>query len=187
VGVFHGTTANGQSQARAPPFLLRGEEGIKDLFQVLSRDAHAACGVALETGQRVIIEGVTTSLVFVGTPALEVQQAASVRAVQSTPLISRSGPLVGVLSTHYRKPSRPADRDLSVLDLLARQAADWMERTQAEEEVRDQEARHRTILDTAVDAVITIDERGLIESVNPRRSGCSATPPRRCSGATSRC
>ena len=32
--------------------------------------------------------------------------------------------------------ARPADRDLHVLDLLARQAADWIERTQAEEALR---------------------------------------------------
>jgi signal transduction histidine kinase/AmiR/NasT family two-component response regulator len=40
---------------------------------------------------------------------------------------------VGVLSTHYRVPRLPADSDLHVLDLLARQAADWIERTHAEE------------------------------------------------------
>jgi PAS domain S-box-containing protein len=43
--------------------------------------------------------------------------------------------LVGMLSTHYRTARRPVARDLGVLDMLARQAADWMERTQAEEAV----------------------------------------------------
>jgi GAF domain-containing protein len=57
--------------------------------------------------------------------------------------ITRSGALVGMLSTHYRTPRRPEDRDLWLLDLLARQAADAIERTQIEE------ARLQTL--TAVD------------------------------------
>jgi two-component system CheB/CheR fusion protein len=99
-------------------------------------EGEAACGAALQKRERVVINDVTTSPIFVGTPALDVQLAAGVRAVQTTPLFSRSGQLVGMLSTHYRAPHRPADRDLRVLDQLARQAADWIERTQNEEELQ---------------------------------------------------
>ncbi len=94
-----------------------------------------ACGAALQSGERVVIGDVEESPVFAG-PALEVMRAAGARAVQSTPLFGRSGRLVGMLSTHYRAPRLPAERDLRVLDLLARQAADWIERTQTEEALR---------------------------------------------------
>ena len=80
-------------------------------------------GGAVHNGDRVVVEDVTTSPVFAGTPLLDIYLAAGIRAVQSTPLIGRSGQLVGVLSTDYLVPRRPADRDLSVLDTLARQAA----------------------------------------------------------------
>ncbi len=40
-------------------------------------------------------------------------------------------------------------------------------RNQAEAALRESEKRLRTILETAVDAIITIDEQGIIESVNP--------------------
>ena len=44
--------------------------------------------------------------------------------------------------------------------------------------LQDSEARIRRSLDTAVDAIITIDERGIIESANPAvSSGCSAIRP----------
>ena len=47
------------------------------------------------------------------------------RAVQSTPLIApRTGTPVGMLSTHFRGHHRPSDRDLSLTDHYAQQAAD---------------------------------------------------------------
>jgi PAS domain S-box-containing protein len=44
---------------------------------------------------------------------------------------------------------------------------DLTERRNAEEAVRDREARLRAILDTASDAIITIDQQGTIQAVNP--------------------
>ena len=106
-----------------------------DHFSAIKR-GQGACGAAMQTGQRVVIDDVTASPQL-GGDDLTVVLAAGIRAIQSTPLATRAGQLVGVLSTFYRAPGRPAGRDLRVLDLLARQAADWIERriTQAE---RDQ-------------------------------------------------
>ena len=44
---------------------------------------------------------------------------------------------------------------------------DISDRERAEEKLRDNEARHRAILEASLDAIVTIDERGIIESVNP--------------------
>jgi PAS domain S-box-containing protein len=103
-------------------------------FFAAVHDGRAACGAALASAARVVIEDVTASPIFAGSPALTAMLDAGVRAVQSTPLVSRSGRVVGILSTHYRAARRPADRDLHMVDLLARQAADWIERTQGEAE-----------------------------------------------------
>jgi two-component system CheB/CheR fusion protein len=91
-----------------------------------------ACGTALERRERVIIENVETDPIFVGTPALDIQLKAGVRAVQSTPLIGRGGDPIGMLSTHYKTPGKPSGRALQLLDLLARQAADVLEAAQAQ-------------------------------------------------------
>ena len=40
-------------------------------------------------------------------------------------------------------------------------------RKRSEAALREREARHRAILDASLDAIITIDERGIIESINP--------------------
>src|SRR5215468_5251382 len=71
---------------------------------------------------------------------------ASVRAVQSTPLVSRSGKPLGVFSTHYRKPQRPDEDTLRLLDLLARQAADMIEHVQGIAMLRESEERLRLAL-----------------------------------------
>jgi PAS domain S-box-containing protein len=104
-----------------------------------------ACGAALERGERVVVEDVTASPIFRGTPALEVQLRAGVRAVQSTPLMSRSGELLGVLSTHCRTPRRPDERRLRLLDLLTRQTADIIERAQGEAALAGSEERFRQL------------------------------------------
>jgi PAS domain S-box-containing protein len=46
-------------------------------------------------------------------------------------------------------------------------ARDVTERKRMEEAVRDSEAKLRAVVETAVDAVITIDEKGVIDSANP--------------------
>jgi GAF domain-containing protein len=65
--------------------------------------------------------------------------------VQSTPLITRSGHVLGIFSTHYHAPQRPGDRELHMLDLLARQAADLIERKQSETALLASEARFRQL------------------------------------------
>ncbi len=89
--------------------------------------------------ERVIVEDVQPSPIFTASD-LEILLRAGVRAVQSTPLVSRSGRLLGMFSTHYRTPRRPDDRALRLLDLLARQTADIIEQAQAEDELRQAKA-----------------------------------------------
>ena len=106
----------------------------------------SVCGEATKRGERVVVEDVETSALFAGTPSLPVLRAAGVRTVQSTPLLSRHGELLGILTTHWRVPYVPDEHDLWRIDLLARQAADMIEHTRAEEALR----RSRDELDLRV-------------------------------------
>src|SRR5690606_23140991 len=60
-----------------------------------------------------------------------------IRSVQSTPLFSRAGHLVGMVSTHWREPHTPKAPERRLLDIMARQAADLIERVKAEQALRD--------------------------------------------------
>jgi PAS domain S-box-containing protein len=107
-----------------------------EFFAVVSAGESASCGEALAVARRVVVEDVTTSPLFMSQPALEVLLDAKVRAVQSTPLMSGSGKVLGVVSTHFPEPHSPTRQELADLDFLARQAADLLERKRAEEELR---------------------------------------------------
>jgi GAF domain-containing protein len=76
----------------------------------------------------VVVDDLSTSDIYKGTDALDVFVKAGVRAMQSTPLITRSGRFIGIFCTHYRSSRTFADRDFRLLDMLARQAADAIER-----------------------------------------------------------
>lgn len=128
-------------------------------------EGRGACGAALRRNERVVIEDIRESDVY--TPeALAMQLEVGIRAVQATPLVARSGKIIGIIATHYAAPRKPSERALRLLDLLARQAADILERTQAEAALRQSEAKYAGILDNIADAVISIDERRLIREWN---------------------
>ena len=118
------------------------------------RPGVAACGTAMQTRECVVVEDVTLSPVFLATPrALELMLSNGVRAVVCTPLLTRTGQTVGVLSTHYAVPSKPSERDLHLLDMLARQAADFVERLhfdQALQAARDELAQANADLERKV-------------------------------------
>jgi PAS domain S-box-containing protein len=147
-----------------------------DFFN-MTREGQAACGAAIQKGERVIVEDVANSHIFAGAPALGVMLAAGARAVQSTPLVSRSGHVLGMFSTHYRAPRRASEHELRQLDVLARQAADFIERNQAEQALPENERRFREMLDALPAAIYTTDAEGRLTYLNPAAVELSGRTP----------
>jgi two-component sensor histidine kinase len=110
----------------------RGFQGdfLKFFDSVRANDA--ACGVAMGTAKQIIVDDVLTSPIFAAQPAQKVLLDAGVRAVVSIPLMSSKGRPLGVLSTHFTRPHHPSEHQLEPMNILARQAADYLERKQAE-------------------------------------------------------
>jgi PAS domain S-box-containing protein len=118
-------------------------------------ESGAACGRALKRAERVIIEDVLTDPDFA--PHRAIAASAGFRAVQSTFLFSRNGEPLGIVSTHFRQPHRPSERELRLTDLYARQAAELIERAQAEEALRESEEKYRTLFDSIDEGFCTIE------------------------------
>lgn len=92
------------------------------------------CHRSLQQNARVVVDDVRASPLFEGSPALQAVLAAGVRSVQSSPLTTRSGKVVGMLTTHGKGPLKLGERETKQLDLLARQTADIVERAKMLEE-----------------------------------------------------
>jgi GAF domain-containing protein len=95
----------------------------------------------LKSGNRIVVEDVESDALF----ALlrPVARAAGFRAVQPTPILSRGGAPLGMLSTHFRSTHRPTDHDLLLLDLYVRQIGDIIERGEIDDALRHTEERLR--------------------------------------------
>ena len=104
------------------------------------RSGNAACGEAMRLRQQVIVDDVTTSPLFDG-PSKAILAGAGVRSIQSTPMVSREGRLLGVISTHWKDLRRPDLERLRTLEIVARQAADALEHRRQEERLREADRR----------------------------------------------
>src|ERR1051325_8498938 len=140
---------------------LSAQSGFEDPFvesveSVISDDT--ACVVALRTRQRVIVEDVTNSEIYAGKHSLEAMSHADVLAVQALPLLSSTGNVLGIISVHFTHAHRPSEQELRLLDLLARQTADYLERKRVEEEREHLLEREHELRETAEEANRLKDE-----------------------------
>jgi signal transduction histidine kinase len=68
-----------------------------------------------------------------------------IKSAQSSPLITRSGKLMGMISTHWKTIHEPTERELRLLDVLVRQATDLLERKQSEVALRKSEEKLKNL------------------------------------------
>jgi signal transduction histidine kinase len=102
----------------------------------------ASCGAAARQVQRLVVPDVEKLEGLRGTLGLEIVLEEGIRSIQCTPLVSRGGRLLGMLNNHYRWPGGPSPQALRYIDLLARQAAELVERHQIDLE-RAQDRRRK--------------------------------------------
>jgi PAS domain S-box-containing protein len=113
----------------------------------------------------------------------EAMRAAGVLAIQTTPLGSRSGKVVGLLSTYFRQVHRLPSHSLKLLELLALQCADAIERARWAEEaatlnaraeyaqkLRESEKRFRTTVENIPINLVLYDREFRLLYMNPALS-----------------
>jgi hypothetical protein len=112
---------------------IKAQCGFSSPFLEYFNQVHqgeSACGTAMKRARRVMVEDVTQSRLFQGSPALEVILDAGARSVQSTPLVDVSGRVLGVLSTHWRRPRRLSPSESWLLDVLAEKTTNLLRQLQ---------------------------------------------------------
>ena len=135
-----------------------------DAFSEVSTSDACACGRAFRSNRRLVLEDVEADPEY--EPYKAIARAAGYRSVQSTPLLSSTGTPLGIVCTHWKSLHRPTEQDLRRLDLYCLQAAEFILRCRTDQKLRDQKEQMLAILNTASDAIITIDKRGMITSCN---------------------
>lgn len=139
-------------------------------WEWVNANARTTCGEALRTGRKVTVADVRTCDFLAGSEDLAVYLEAEIQAAQSLPLISRSGVLLGILSTYWRTPYEPSETELRALDILGRLAGDVIERARAEAVLSENEHRLASIYDTVRDVIFHVavepDERFRFVTVN---------------------
>jgi signal transduction histidine kinase len=106
------------------------------------------CDAAKDRGERVIVEDLEKIPDDQKTKGYEVLIEEGIRAFQSTPIIGRDGHVIGMLNDHFPSAHRSSESALRYLDLLARMAADLIERKQVEDALREADRRKDEFLAT---------------------------------------
>jgi PAS domain S-box-containing protein len=122
------------------------QQDFLDYFRTVRVEDGSACAQAMQTGERIIIEDVQVEPTF--EPHRRIAEAADFRSVISTPLKNRSSGVIGMLSVHFRQPHHPSERDQRLLDLYARHAVDFIERSRFEKALKEADRRKDEFLAT---------------------------------------
>jgi GAF domain-containing protein len=120
------------------------------------------CSLALARRSRVVVPDVERCDLL-GPGDLAEYRRSGARAVQSTPLFGRDGRPLGVLSTHWRDIHASNESELGRFDVLARRAADLIERAHAEAALRASEDR-RSFLARLAETLAPLAEPAAIEA-----------------------
>jgi GAF domain-containing protein len=96
-------------------------EDFLRVFSIVTAADGSVCGRAVRGRCAIIVEDVLRDAAFA--PYRAAALDAGFRAVQSTPLISRSGAFIGMLSTHFPAAHRPSELEMEHVATIAEVAA----------------------------------------------------------------
>jgi PAS domain S-box-containing protein len=96
--------------------------------------------------RRVVVEDGESDTAL--TPIHDALRAAGIQSVHNTPLVTRSGEIVGILSTHFRNRYQPTERVKRFVDLCAYQAVEFIESARLYDQLRLADRRKDEFLAT---------------------------------------
>jgi len=135
------------------------------------------CAIAMTEHKRIIVQDIEACDFLLGTEDLLSYRLSGIRSVQSTPLISRSGELLGMISNHWKKVHQPSERDFALLDVINRQAADLLERVRAQTALREKKSwlnGQKEAFQAAMSGLpLTVSLKALVDTVVAQTNGAA--------------
>jgi two-component system CheB/CheR fusion protein len=152
--------------AQARELVLIAAQGfspeLRKHFDRVDAASHTPCGRALAKRTRTFMDFDAPDNASEDS-VMRLHREAGYLSSQSTPLTSRGGEVIGMVTTHWSTKHRPTERELRFLDLLVRQAADLIEQRQMLDALRESESRFRTLVQNVRDyAIFMIDAQGVV-------------------------
>lgn len=96
----------------------------RETLDLWDREATAVCALATKRRARVVVDDIDGDPRAAALGSSDILRQAGIRTLQATPIIDRSGTLLGTCATHWRVAGSADDRSLRLLDLLVPLAAD---------------------------------------------------------------
>ncbi|MEM8638177.1 MAG: EAL domain-containing protein [Cyanobacteria bacterium P01_G01_bin.54] len=137
---------------------------LTDGFSRVDVNSRTVCGRALAAKKQVRVN-YAVAFREESHDAWRLVLEAGYRSGQATPLIARSGQLIGMISTYWHEEHRSGDRELQFLDLLTRQAADLIAQWQDRNALRKSEAKYSSLFNSIDEGFcickILLDKQGV--------------------------
>jgi len=134
-----------------------------------------SCGTAAFLAERVIVEDVLIHPYWEG--FRELARDAEIRSCWSQPIFSTAKEVLGTFAIYHREPHSPSESELQELDIAAGYAALAIERKQAEDSKREQEAWHKAVLEAWPDMIFVSDAKGRIKEYHASKPELLLMPP----------
>jgi PAS domain S-box-containing protein len=128
--------------------------------------AMRSCGTAAFRREPVYVCDIATDPRWA--PFAELALAHGLRACWSSPIFSRTGEVLGTFGMYYRQPRCPTPRDLRAVDIVTRTVAIAVERSRAEQALRESEERFRGTFENAAVGILHTDAAGRFLRVNEK-------------------
>ena len=117
-----------------------------------------SCGSAAYRRQPVFVSDIASDPLWAPYAHLALSQG--LRACWSSPIVSSTGHVLGTFAMYYRQPRQPTPRDVRVVDIVTRTVAIAIERSRAEEAMRESEQRWRSLTEALPQLVWTATPDG---------------------------
>ena len=149
------------------------QQEFLNFFECVALSDCSACARALRNREPIVIEDVMLDPQFAR--CREILCRAGVRAVQSTPMLSTSGALVGILSMHFSAPHRPTNLQLRAVQDVAHWAANAIIGVRARADGRDTDRLQNSRM-LLRESRAAIDRADQILRQNPFREHTAPSP-----------